>query len=389
MSEQTAFSKINCVVNSTVTPLIDKALKDLSIPEVYIQQAKQISLLDRSTLLGLRSSTTLEEARAVFYRFYAPPEYETGIMRRIAEAADLYLPGRGSIYAKTVSIRRKNPLTFDRDKLENLAGSKETGKDNYAVIYCIVPRGAASSLAATVLEMGLCVPLISFGHGMGLRDRLGLLRITIPVEKEVIYFIVPKIDAELLESVIIHKARLDLPGQGFLYKTYIRAVAVNLHARRGKRQSAATMEQIIATLDDLRGSSDWRRLEASAGEKGEKAEQRAKEDLTCLSLIAEEGTLDVFGKTALDIGAGGATFINLELRSQQHGGEHNPSSHARQICDLVISNDLKKKILTQVQGTEFFDGVNPGMVEISSAHSAVTYQKPKDKKASPLQGALR
>ncbi|MDR0630040.1 MAG: hypothetical protein LBG24_10470 [Treponema sp.] len=379
MSEQTAFSKINCVVNSRVTPLIDKALKDLAIPEVYIQQAKQISLLDRSTWLGLRSSTTLEEARAVFYRFYVPTAYETGIMRRIAEAADLYLPGRGSIYAKTVSLRRKTPLAFDMEKLETLAGSGAPGKDNYAVIYCIVQRGAASSLAATVLEMGLCVPLISFGQGMGLRDRLGLLRITIPVEKEVIYFIVPKIDAELLESVIIHKARLDLPGQGFLYKTYIRAVAVNLHVRRGKRHYAATMEQVIATLDDLRGSSDWRRLGASPTEK---TEPETKEELICLSLIAEEGTLDVFGKAALDYGAGGATFIILELRSHQQDGEHSPSSHAREICDVVVSSDIKEHIVAGMQGAGFFDGENPGMLEISSAHSAVTYLRLQDKSKS-------
>ncbi|MDR1986551.1 MAG: hypothetical protein LBP88_06220 [Treponema sp.] len=375
MFEQTAFSKINCVVNNTVTPLIDKVLKDLAIPEVYIQQAKQISLLDRSTWFGLRSSTKLEEARAVFYRFYVPAAYETGTMRRIAEAADLYLPGRGSIYAKTIRMHRKTPLAFDMEKLETLAGSGDPGKDNYAVIYCIVQRGAASSLAATVLEMGLCVPLISFGHGMGLRDRLGLLRITIPVEKEVIYFIVPKIDAELLESVIIHKARLDLPGQGFLYKTYIRAAAVNLHVRRGKRHYAATMEQVIATLDDLRGSSDWRRLGASPAEK---PEGETKEDLTCLSLIAEEGTLDVFGKTALDYGSGGATFIPLELRSHQHEGEHSPISHAREICDLVVATSIKEKILAGMQGAGFFEGETPGMLEISSAHSAVTYLRLKE-----------
>ncbi|MDR1955892.1 MAG: hypothetical protein LBQ30_03465 [Treponema sp.] len=376
MFEQASFSKISCVVNDTVAPLIDKVLKDLAIPELYIQQAKQISLLDRSTWWGLRSSTTLEEARTVFYRFYVPAQYETGTMRRIAEAADLYLPGRGSIYAKTIRMLRKTPLIFDREKLETLVGSEDPGKDNYAVIYCIVQRGAATSLAATVLEMGLCVPLISFGHGMGLRDRLGLLRITIPVEKEVIYFIVPKIDAELLESVIVHKARLDLPGQGFLYKTYIRAVAVNLHVRRGKRHYAATMEQVIATLDDLRGSSEWRRLGASSGDK---PEQETQESLACLSLIAEEGTLNVFGKAALDAGAGGATFIPLELRSH-HEDTHAPSSHAREICDLVVSTAIKDTLLEEVSLTGIFEGENPGMLEISSAHSAVTYLRLMEEK---------
>ncbi|MDR3341915.1 MAG: hypothetical protein LBT14_03845 [Treponema sp.] len=372
MLVQTKLSKISCAVDVNVIPLMDEALQDLGLPEILIQRAKQVCLIDRSPWFGLRSATTPEETRACIYRFRVPPQYEPGVMRRIAEAADLFLPGRGSIYAETVQMFRGIPLEFDEEKLASLCAEGTVPMENYAVLCCIVPRGMASSLAATILEMGLCVPLISFGRGLGLRDRLGLLRVTIPVEKEVLYLVVPRIDAELIEGVIVHKARLDLPGQGFVYRRYVRALTVNIRVRRGKRRDAATMEQVIAALDQLRGSSDWRRVDES--HQGRSPEGKEVESLACLSLITDEGSADTFGKAAMDVGAGGVTLIPFEYRSYTGEKEDHSASHAKETCDLIIPITMQDAVLKEIESLGLYGGETAGVVEIISVHKAITYR---------------
>ena len=177
----------------------------------------------------------------------------------------------------------------------------------------------------TVLEMGLCVPIVSFGEGMGLRNKLGLLRITIPVDKEILYFVVPERDTALVEGVAVHKARLDKPGQGFIYRYQVRAYAVNLRVRAGKRSHAASMEQVISVLDELRGSSDWRRLEPVKAKamKGKAAVNGS--NLACLSILAEEGSVGGFVRAAMDAGAGGATPLWMALIDALRPGGQKPS----------------------------------------------------------------
>jgi hypothetical protein len=74
--------------------------------------------------------------------------------------------GSRSTPAQPAGTRRRFPLLGD------LSG-----------IGCILPRGLGDPIARIALELGTCVPAITFGIGTGLRDRLGLLRIAIPAER--------------------------------------------------------------------------------------------------------------------------------------------------------------------------------------------------------------
>jgi hypothetical protein len=380
MIKQNNISKITCAADANVVDALNNALDDLHIPEVYVQRAKQVTLMDKPGFLGIHARTTEEENRALFYRFYVPKQFESGIMRRIAQAADLYLPGRGSVYAKDVTLLRNTPLEFDEEHLASLSGDAEPVAEQHVVLICIVQRGMASSIASTILEMGLCVPLISFGSGTGIRDRLGLLRITIPVEKEVMYLLVPRADAELLEGVIVHKARLDLPGQGFLYRTNIRALAVNLRVRHGKRAYAATMDQVIAAMDQMQGSSEWRRIGRNRATEGSN-DSAAK--FNCLSVITDEGSLDPYGQAAMRGGARGATLVPLDLHfyTKKVDGAaptERAASHARETCDMVIPGTIQGAVIDEIEAAQFFKRQN-SMIELSMVDKMVTYTGGKDK----------
>ena len=352
---ETDLSSIICVADMNVTPALDQCLVDLALPEVFVQPAKQMSLVDKQQFFGLRSVTKLEESRALIYRIFVPSVYEGGVMQRIAEATDLKMGGRGCIFSQRISFHRGTPLHFDIDKLEQLC--KKTPKNppqEHALISCTVSRGSGSALVQAVLELGVCVPIIFFGFGVGLRDKLGLLRITIPVEKEIIWFLVPHSDADLVDKNLIPRARLDVPGQGFLYNTFIHAPVVNLRVRHGKRLHAATMEQVIAALDEVNGSSDWRRL---GSRKSKSAANEMKSVNTCgLFFIGEEEEVETFRGMAIASGARGATLNTLEMRSYSVSeGEQDMGSHSRQLCDIITSSETEAKILNALAQSDLFN----------------------------------
>jgi hypothetical protein len=351
---KTDFSCILCVADMNITEALDKCLAELALPEVFIQRGKQMSLKDRQGFLG-RPVTKLEESRALLYRIFVPSEYEKGLVNRIVDATDLKSGGRGCLLVQYVDHYRSAPLLFDTEKLERLCGrsSGKTTQMKHALLSCIVPRGQGDSLAKAILELGICVPVIFFGAGVGRRDKLGLMRITIPIEKEIIWFVVPASDAVHLEKIIIPHAGLDIPGRGFLYTTYVHAPVVNLRVRHGKRVHAATMEQIIAALDDVRGSSDWRRFGSG---KNELAGKNRSTSTRALFFIGEEDDVEIFRKTAMENGARGATLNDLEMRSfTDETQDEAKESHSRQLCDIVTTRAAEEKIIEQITNANLFD----------------------------------
>ena len=196
---KTDFSSILCVADMNITDALDKCLGDLALPEVFVQRAKQMCLVDKQGFLGLRPVTKLEENRALIYRINVPSQYADGVITRIVEATDLKMGGRGSIFTQPIGLHRIEPLSFDIDKLEKLnANGEKLLHEEHVVLTCIVTRSLGDSVARAILDQGVCVPIAFFGDGVGMRDRLGLMRITVPVEKEVIWFVVPRQDANHL-----------------------------------------------------------------------------------------------------------------------------------------------------------------------------------------------
>jgi hypothetical protein len=370
-------SKITCIVDSRLSTAIDEALSDMAVPEAFIQRGKQLSFVERSRLLGFGSRVSLAESRSELYRFYVPTGSEAIAARRVAEAADLYLPGRGTLFAEDAALIGAAVPAFDPLRLDPSPGGTGSAKasERYTALCCIVQRGMGEPLARTILEMGLCVPVVSFGDGMGLRNKLGLLRVTIPVDKEILYLVVPERDGDLLEGLAVHKARLDSPGRGFIYRFNVRAYAVNIRVRSGMRSHAASMEQVISALDDLRGSSEWRRLSSSKGMASRGGDHgKGEKSLVCVSLTAEQGSVGNFVRAAMDVGAGGATLVSLARRSYS-GAEATGLgvSNARESCDLIVAPDLVEPILGAVEALGLFRPEVHGTAELSYVGRALTY----------------
>lgn len=246
-------------------------------------------------------------------------EDQERVLRLLAGKIRLDIPGRGSAVSQEVedySVRPLPALAFPA-----AAGEPRLFAElSMITIILSLPR-SGKNISRIALELGAGVPMVSLGSGTGFRDRLGLLRITIPPEKELIRLVVPAADARGLVHQIIEEGKLDRPGRGFVYTTPVARGVLDTRLRIGPQQHPATMEQIISAIDQLTSGTGWRRRfdAPGAGMAGRSFQQELRE----ISFLCPEGTVDIFLDHAMEAGAGGATTSRvqrLSLGSPEDGG---------------------------------------------------------------------
>ncbi len=88
-----------------------------------------------------------------------------------------------------------------------------------SLITCIVQRGRADDLVRAAQEAGAQGATIYYGRGSGVRERLGLLGITVEVEKEIINILVANDQVDAVFEKMYLVGNLDTPGMGLMYVT--------------------------------------------------------------------------------------------------------------------------------------------------------------------------
>jgi len=93
------------------------------------------------------------------------------------------------------------------------------------MITCIVQRGIADRIVEAAQRAGAHGATIFHAHGTGVRQRLGVLGITVNAEKEVVCIVVAREQADHMFEQIHAAAKLDTPGMGMMYLTQIEKMA--------------------------------------------------------------------------------------------------------------------------------------------------------------------
>ncbi len=94
-----------------------------------------------------------------------------------------------------------------------------------ALITCIVQRGVADVIIQAAREAGAQGATVYFARGMGIRERLGILGVSVEVEKEVIEIVVSKEQVERVFERMYLAGNLDTPGMGIMYITPLEKAA--------------------------------------------------------------------------------------------------------------------------------------------------------------------
>ncbi len=366
-------SKATLVVERSRTGDVLSALAELGAPVASLQGARTVRF-GKSRRLGLdRARPPLDGAQSEIVRFWTAPGSERSMMEALRAAVDLDRPGSGSIFSeKSVLYYGDNPVLAvpapreaqeARSRMEPLVG-----------IVCIARRGLADVAARAALDLGLSPPTVSFGEGMGMREKLGLLRIAIPSDKETLLALCDPADAEEAMEFISAAVGLDAPGKGFLYSFPIeRGMADPLiHLDTGIRH-VASLEQVIAAVDELYGNTRWRRRSSSdRSAEGRSARPPSAPGMACLTLYCRERRAEEHVRVAMELGAGGATLSSVSFVDL---ADREGARDARESADIVMRADLVDSVLDGLAITGFFSPDSAGIAESTVVSSTASYRR--------------
>ena len=103
------------------------------------------------------------------------------------------------------------------------------------MITCVVESGLADKIVEAATNVGAQGATINYARGTGVRDRMGLLGVTIDEQKEVIRIIVSKEQSNRIFEAMFLAGELDTPGKGIMWMSKLDRVATHIPADVLKR----------------------------------------------------------------------------------------------------------------------------------------------------------
>ena len=139
----------------------------------------------------------------------------------------------------------------------------------------------------------------------------------------------------------------------------------------GLSSQAASIEQIVSVIDEIKGGSRWRRREFSKYPASGK-KKKYLNDLVNFTLICNEGRATDLIKAAMDAGAGGATISKLKYRCTEKS-ESKKISPAREISEMIISENKIEGVVKALEENGALDEDTYGQMFCSLVPKAYTY----------------
>lgn len=96
---------------------------------------------------------------------------------------------------------------------------KVTNLTEVARITCVVQKGMADTVNASLLDVGVQGATVHYGVGTGVRERMGILGIAVDVEREILSVLVPLDQVDRIFERMYLAAHLDTPGNGYIFVT--------------------------------------------------------------------------------------------------------------------------------------------------------------------------
>jgi hypothetical protein len=366
----TPVTRITCEVYRHLAAQAQAALVALGVDLVGTRSRRAVVLRERAPLAFLPPTTRLEEDPSEAFELYVPRERARGVLLALARELGLFAPGRGSIHAEEVEVASPPVLDVVNANVAALDGVERPGERlvRLVLVSAVVQRGRGNDVARCLLERGAAVPSVEFAVGTGVRDRLGLLRIAIPAEKEVVSVLVDADDEAATFDAVIDSGRLDLPGRGFVGAYAVAFGVANPRSLRGLQRHSATMDQIIGALDDLKGGTAWRRR---AAEGDARPRRQALTGRLNVTLTGHEGTADGLVAAAMRAGAGGATIGKARLSSPS--GRHAVTVAGREVVDFGLAPSAVGVLVDALRAGGAFDDDVACVVETKPLPKAFTF----------------
>ncbi|MDD4231880.1 MAG: hypothetical protein PHU48_04375 [Candidatus Cloacimonetes bacterium] len=367
--------KICIITPKVVSKSIVEDLLALGIRHFFVEVGRN-SILDKSVpVTGIFSRRALLTYPIEIVSFFTDEDDERSVLSYIAKKYDLYSPGKGSIYSQDISVIAKHP---DYDLAQEIHFKAKQADNFYRQltgISCVVQRGEGDKIARISLNFGASVPATTYGEGSGVRDKLGLFRITIPPQKELVNLVLSKHDTNPVMELYISEAKLDEPGRGIAYLYPIKQGIVNTKISRSRIDQAASLEQMVSAIDSLKGGMEWRKssLETEATKRHDYLYNLAE-----LNLICEEGRGISLTEAAMSSGAPGATICKIKYVKLDDNLDTR--RNIREVCKMIVPSNLVPDIANVLTKTGCFENESMALLYTVPVEKAFTYRAKDIKK---------
>lgn len=309
-------------------------LEDISLITIISPRGDAVPLIEAAQAAGALFGTIIEargftQSRRRFLRdlaispamekiiLYAKSKHTPNIIQTCIQKTGIHQSSFGAvIHTSPVKlfaleenlVMNENPVQYPGEPLPL--------QKNLRLITSICQRGKADKIARAAVNAGSMAPVISFAEGHGTRERMGLLRIALNPEKELINVITGEMEAFHVYDAMVDAGSFYTPGMGYIFVTDIKEGYVNLHSTLSDSHTEATAEQIIKAIDDMKGTKNWR-LSKTGFSTVKKAQRPTRYDLINLRVITRGELGDEFVKVAFSEGVPGASRYYANLVGSQ------------------------------------------------------------------------
>jgi hypothetical protein len=236
------------------------------------------------------------------------------------QAGNLNRVGAGAVFVIDCNdTRHTEKFPAPSSSVEDANGSSGTYTADLEAICCICEIGIADDIAKAALQNGAPGPTVTFGEGGGVRDKIPLLRITKGPEKEFVWCVVDKNEADEIFADMARAGHISEPGRGFMYSIPVSSGIVNVSSVAATAAHGANMEQVIAAIDEIKGDKDWRATAAESAKSKAFKTNPLKDLIGLYCIVPRDNYSDVYD-AILEAGAPGVS-TNFGVMNDADAGD--------------------------------------------------------------------
>jgi hypothetical protein len=304
-------------------------LAEAPVDYAFLEPCRTVRKREQHRRFGLPGKrTSLTDWSGDRYYLHASSSRVKELSEQLTAVADIDGPGHGSLVVQQV---------LDPSQEEKKLISSSSGTLVQITAILSLP-GAGELLSQTALDYGIGVPVISLGEGTGVRDQMGLLRITIPPEKQIMNLMVPRHDLDSIFSILIEQGAMNRPGGGFLYGTPVLSGSFDTKMVVGRQKTPASLEQLITAIDELKGGTTWRKRSIEHASFSGLIRKGQYE----LVIFCPEGESEGVIECILSAGGNGATVSNVQSINT---ASHNQDTSAWERIVAIVSEQVAGQII--------------------------------------------
>jgi len=279
-----------------------------------------------------------------------PNDKVDAVTEAAVQSGNLTRVGAGAVFVIACNdVRHTDKFPVPSSSEEGANGTSSDYAAELEAICCICEIGIADEIAKAALLKGAPGPTVTFGEGGGVRDKIPLLRITKGPEKEFVWCIVDKNEADEVFADMARAGKITEPGRGFMYSIPVRSGLINVSSTVSSSAHGANMEQVISALDDLKGGKDWRTAAESGSSKALKT--TFLENLVGLYCIVPRDNYEEVYDSVLEGGAPGVS-TNFGLMVDADSGTTQQQNEEWALVYTSVGpnsvDDLREKVSSRL-----------------------------------------